>query len=68
MADGEACVINIGPGQRRRRFTVGVVGLLLGVGAAVAIAALGLAWPIRLATALPFFVGASGIFQARAKT
>lgn len=66
--DHAVCIINIGPLQRRRRRNLGVVGLAAGVAVAVAVGALGLPPAARLAPAVLFFGGFSGIFQARAKT
>jgi hypothetical protein len=62
------CVANIGPAGRRQRTIMGVVGLAIGVAAAVALVVLGVARPWRLALLLPFLAGGVGIFQARAKT
>jgi hypothetical protein len=68
VEEGTACIPNIGPRQRRRRVRFGVRLFSAGV---VLFAALWFAdvervW--RLATLLPFWLGALGVFQARAKT
>ena len=67
-ASGEACMPNIGEGERKRRLIVGYVSL--------ALAALGLAallvmdapriW--RLALFLPLMAAGAGFFQHREKT
>ncbi len=64
----EACFINIGPGERRKRATVGVIGLVAGAGLAAALILLHIGWLGRLSVLAPFIVGATGIFQAREKT
>jgi hypothetical protein len=66
--DGAVCVINIGPLQRRRRRNAGVVALAAGVALELAAAALALPAGLSLVSALLFFAGFSGVFQARAKT
>lgn len=63
----ELCAVNIGPKERRKRVAVGAVGIAVGVGLAFGLAA-SAARPLRFITAIPFFVGALGFFQARAKT
>ncbi len=68
MESGLACAMNIGPQQRRKRMRFGVVGLAVAGAAAVALIALGAPRLSRLALFVPLFVGAIGIFQARAKT
>lgn len=65
---GEACIPNIGPGQRRRRLRFGlaawaVAGVALG---ALLLLDAGRGW--RLLLALPFWAGAIGFFQHREKT
>lgn len=68
MTAGAECVANIGPAGRRQRMIVGIVGLAIGVAAAVALVVLDVPRPWRLALLLPFLAGAIGVFQARAKT
>jgi hypothetical protein len=68
MESVEVCVANIGPRQRRLRAMIGLVGLAIGLAATGVLVWLHVAWPVRLATLLPFFVGTSGLFQAREKT
>jgi hypothetical protein len=66
--DSGVCFVNIGPRERKKRMTFGV--LLLGaalVGSALALT-VDLSRPYRLLLLLPFWAGALGVFQARAKT
>jgi hypothetical protein len=67
-AEGEACLMNIGPRERRKRSMVGVVGLVLGATVAAVLVILHMPRALRLLVFLPFAVGAAGVFQARAKT
>ena len=67
-AAAEACIINIGPRQRRRRLRWGIGALVLsGLLAAFLITA-GVPRAARLILLLPFWIGALGVFQARGKT
>ena len=68
MADGAACVPNIGPRERRKRSLGGVVALVVGVGLALFMISADVARAWRLALFLPFWFGALGVFQAREKT
>ena len=61
-------VANIGPRERRKRLSAGVVAFVISVAAGAALIAGRLAAPWRLALFLPFFVAALGYFQARDKT
>jgi hypothetical protein len=67
-AHGEACIANIGPGERRRRMRFGLVTWAVGAISLVAMLALGVDWWFRLLLFLPFVGGASGFFQARDQT
>ncbi len=64
----QACVVNIGPKQRRLRLTFGLV--CLGVAAALALGLLlgGAPRAVRAAVALPLLLAGYGVFQARART
>lgn len=68
MAAAEACIPNIGPGERRKRLAFGVVGLALGAGVVVLLCLLAVRRPFRLAAFALFAVGGAGLFQARGKT
>jgi hypothetical protein len=60
--------VNIGPRETRRRGWLGVVMLVVGVAAAVALVAGGVERPWRLLLFVPFWLAGYGIFQARART
>jgi len=66
--DGQVCIANIGPRERRRRLTSGIVILALGVGigAVLVISHVPPLW--RLLLFLLFYSGAAGVFQWREKT
>ncbi len=59
---------NIGPRERRKRLMMGAVMLAAGVGstAALILAGVGPCW--RIGLFVPFWIGALGVFQARAHT
>lgn len=59
---------NITPGGRRLRMTVGVIGLLVGLAAYAGLIASGSPRAWRALLFLPFWLGALGVLQARAKT
>src|SRR5687768_10202666 len=61
-------VANIGPAERRKRHRIGVVGILLGLSVVGAAWALELPVAVRAVSALFFFIGFIGVFQARAQT
>lgn len=64
----EECIPNIGPEERKKRFTIGSVTLAIGAAMALYFVATGSPRPWRLLVLLPFWVGAVGLFQAREKT
>lgn len=70
MSSGPApvCLANIGAAGRRRRRSLGLVFLALGAVAAVALALAGMPRALRLALFPCFWIGALGVFQARAHT
>jgi uncharacterized membrane protein len=68
MTEGSVCIPNIGPRQRRQRIIGGIVGLVIAVGVAGVLLAMGVSRPVRLAVFVPFFAGTTGLFQAREKT
>jgi hypothetical protein len=59
---------NIGPVERRKRHRFGVAALALGVVVVWVARAQGMPLWIRAGTAVFFFLGFTGIFQARAHT
>ncbi len=61
-------LLNIGPRERRRRLAGGVVILAAGAGVALALVFAGANRWWRLSVFSPFWLGALGIFQARAGT
>jgi hypothetical protein len=65
---GAVCIANIGRKERRKRMTVGLIGLALGVGGASVLAGWGAALPWRLLLFVPFWLGAIGVFQALDRT
>ena len=68
MTEGEICTPNIGVKNRQLRRNFGIV--LLGVGAVIGVVMLlfSVTWWWRLLLFIPFYMGMSGIFQAREKT
>jgi hypothetical protein len=62
------CIPNIGPGERRRRSTFGVLSIAVGLLVAAALVALGVHPLLRVPLFLVFYAAASGVFQAREKT
>jgi len=63
-----ARAINIGPGERRKRFSSGVVGFAVGVVLAVVLIVMRAPALWRLLLFFPFLFGALGVFQSRDKT
>ncbi len=70
MADdaAEACVMNIGPNERKNRMRFGIVAIVLGLVGAGALLWFRVPELYRLGLFLPFWVGGIGVFQAREKT
>jgi hypothetical protein len=62
------CVANIGPRGRQQRMRMGLRWLMIGAGAAGALALARLPRWLRLSLFGPFALGAFGIFQAREQT
>ena len=65
---GEVCLINIGPKERRKRLRFGVAALVLGLIGFAALVASGAGLPWRALLFLPFAAAGAGFFQARDKT
>ena len=68
MREGEVCIINIGPRERRKRMLSGVVLLAVAVVAGALLFASGVGRPWRVLLFLPLVGAATGWFQARDKT
>jgi hypothetical protein len=67
-ANAQACVPNIVSRGRRTRYAFGFVTLAIGVLAAAWLATTDIDRAWRLWLLLPFWAGATGIFQAQAHT
>ena len=65
---GDMCVENIGPRQRRARRNFGIVMFVIGAGIAAALILTGVDRWWRLGLFIPFYLGAIGFFQAHEKT
>ena len=68
MDTTSVCIANIGPRGRRRRMGFGIVILVLGGLAAVALSQAHAPRLWRVMLFLPFWVGALGVFQAVGNT
>ena len=60
--------VNIGPGERRKRLSAGVVGFAVGAVLAAVLIAMRAPALWRLLLFFPFLFGALGVFQSRDKT
>ena len=60
--------INIGPRERRKRLSAGVVGFGVGIVLAAVLVAMRAPALWRLLLFFPFLFGALGVFQSRDKT
>ncbi len=61
-------VVNIGPRERRKRLYTGVVALIVAFGGLALLVATGVHRAWRVALFVPFWFGALGLAQARART
>ena len=68
MSDGEVCIVNIGPRQRRLRLYFGLAALAVGAAGAIALITSDAARWWRLLLVLPLLGAASGMLQYREKT
>ena len=68
MRHAVACIPNIGPNGRRRRFIWGVMALAASVLLVAALAVGGADRRWRLVVFLPLWIAALGVLQAREKT
>ena len=60
--------INIGPGERRKRLSAGVIGFAVGIVLAAVLIVMRAPALWRLLLFFPFLFGALGVFQSRDKT
>lgn len=68
IATNEVCFVNIGPKERQKRLTIGLIGWAVGLAVFVVLQATNAPWWASLVT-FPFFAGgANGFFQWRDKT
>ncbi|MEA2639300.1 MAG: hypothetical protein QOF51_694, partial [Chloroflexota bacterium] len=68
VAEGQACIPNIGPRERRRRLLFGVAAVAVGAIASAILTSTGTQRWWRLPLFALFWVGGAGIFQARDQT
>jgi len=61
-------VANIGPRERRQRLLAGIAGMVVAFGGLALLVATGLDRAWRVALFVPFWFGALGLAQARART
>jgi len=62
------CIANIDPRGRARRLRGGVLALVVGVAAALIGSRMGLGIAVQVIAVALFYLGFSGVFQAREKT
>jgi hypothetical protein len=67
-AEGEVCIANISPQERRKRLMGGIIGLGFAVVLLATLIFLGADRWWRLLLFAPFYLAASGFFQWREKT
>jgi fatty acid desaturase len=67
-AQGEVCIANISPRERRRRLVSGIVPLVIALVVLAVLMAFGVSRWWRLLLLPLFWVGATGFFQWRDKT
>ncbi len=68
MTEQPVRAINIGPRERWRRLTTGVLMLAVGTGITAALILTGLDRWWRIGLFVPFWMGALGVFQTRDQT
>jgi len=64
----DVCIPNIGPKERAKRLRIGVIGLSVGALVAVSLLLAGADRAWRLMAFLPFWAGATSIWQVRERT
>jgi len=67
-ASANVCIPNIGPEERAKRLRIGTIVLLSGAVVATALVLAGADRPWRLVAFLPFWAGATTLFQVYEKT
>ncbi len=67
-AISEVCIANIGPKERNRRLSSGIMGFAAGAIFVIAALALGMPQWLRAFAFLPFAAGAFGFWQYKEKT
>jgi len=65
---GDVCIPNIGPKERRKRLTFGIITLVVAAVIGAFFILSGWAWWTRVILFFPVMSGFIGIFQAREKT
>lgn len=68
ITEGTACLANIGPKERRKRMTFGVIAFGASLLMLAALVATGQSRWLRVLLVLPFTMAGLGYFQARDKT
>ena len=68
MTEPTTCVANIGPRGRQQRLRAGITWLMIGAGAAGALALAGVPRRLRLGLFGPVVIGAISVFQAYEQT
>lgn len=68
VEEGEVCAVNIGPKERQKRMTFGIIMLVVGdiLAGLLLTSRANRFW--RMGLVLPYMLAGYGIFQARAKT
>ena len=66
--DASACIVNIGPGERRKRLVFGITVLAASIVISFLFVFYGVRPVFRLILFVPLFAGAQGFFQARDRT
>ena len=68
VEDGDVCIANISPAERRKRMRFGIVQFVITLSILAVLLAFGVDKTWRLLLVLPFTAAATGYFQARDKT
>lgn len=68
MNEAKACLMNIGPAERRKRMRLGIGMFLLGFVFAILLRSAAVPRILRSIVFFPFFLSMLGFFQAKSKT